>query len=82
MSQEQLIATWNIAAAERSANEIAESLTALEDRVGALDLLVLQEIVSEEQVEAAAEALGLPSFRASCASRNVKKPAPAAERRH
>ena len=65
VSQEQLIATWNIGGAERSANAIARSLDEFEDQVGALDLLVLQEIVSEEQVEAAAEAVGMPYWAVS-----------------
>ena len=62
---QEVIATWNIGGAQRGAAEIGDSVAALVEEVGALDLLVLQEVISEDQVEAAAEALGVEHWAIS-----------------
>lgn len=58
-AQELRVAAWNIGAAERAAPAVADSVSGLLARVGEVDILILEEIIDEAQVQAAAEAAGL-----------------------
>ena len=59
LAQELTTITWNIAGAERSAAEVAQSAADMLDEVGRADVLILQEVISADQVEAIAAATGL-----------------------
>ena len=58
-AQDQVIATWNINGAERSAEAVGASARGLIAEIGPVDVLILQEVISADQVEAAATAIGL-----------------------
>lgn len=55
----QVFATWNVGAAEKSPDEVRTSIEQMAAEIGTPDVLALQEVVDEDQVQAAAEALGL-----------------------
>ena len=57
-AQDVRLATWNIAGPERDAGALAQSAEDLLAAVGPVDVLVLQEVISDEQVQAVAQALG------------------------
>ncbi len=57
-AQDVRLTTWNIAGPERDAGALAQSAEDLLATVGPVDVLVLQEVISDEQVQAVAEALG------------------------
>lgn len=57
--------TWNIAAAEIDDGEVAKRAQQMQDHFGAFDVLVLQEVVDEDQVAAAAQALGFEHWAIS-----------------
>jgi len=57
-AQDLRLATWNVAGPERDAGVLAQSAEDLAAAVGTVDVLVLQEVISDEQVQAVAEALG------------------------
>jgi hypothetical protein len=61
-AQEQRLVTWNIGGAERTPAEVETSVENLASRIGPINVLVLQEVVAEEQVEAAARALEDPHW--------------------
>ena len=54
-----VFATWNIAGGEESPGWIRRRAEMLEEKLGEIDILVLQEVVSEEQVAEIADGLGL-----------------------
>jgi exonuclease III len=58
LAEEYHVATWNIAGAERDATAVAESIRDMAGDVGQIDILIIEEVISQEQVSAAAEALG------------------------
>ncbi|MEM8550006.1 MAG: endonuclease/exonuclease/phosphatase family protein [Verrucomicrobiota bacterium] len=55
----QTFATWNVSGAEKSPDEIKTSIQQMVAETGVPDVLALQEVIDEDQVIAAAEALGL-----------------------
>ena len=60
-----VFATWNIEGGEQSPGELRAHAVALERELGAIDVLALQEVISEEQVRAIAEGLGLEHWAVS-----------------
>lgn len=78
-AQERRIATWNIGAAERSADEVGRSASDFVDELGPVDVLILQEVIDEAQVRAVAEAVGLDHWVISDLS--LPRPSPAAPSR-
>ena len=57
-AQELRVVTWNIAGPERDAAALGQSAEELASAVGSVDVLILQEVISDEQVQAVAQALG------------------------
>lgn len=57
--------TWNIEGGEQPPRVIAERVEAALAQTGPVDVLVLQEVVAQEQVEAAAEAGGFAHWAMS-----------------
>jgi hypothetical protein len=61
-AQEQRLVTWNVGGAERTSAEVETSVENLVSRIGSIDVLVVQEVIAEEQVAAAARALEHPHW--------------------
>lgn len=59
------VITWNVAGAERDAAQVAQSVTDMSAELGDFDIVVLQEVISADQVEAAANALGMTHWAIS-----------------
>ncbi|WP_139214944.1 hypothetical protein [Palleronia marisminoris] len=59
------IATWNIDGGQRTPAELRSSAAEMEADAGEIDLLALQEVISEEQVQAIADGLGLDHWAIS-----------------
>ena len=58
-SDETTVLTWNVAGAERDAEAVGKSVSDMVEQVGSADILILQEVIAVEQVEAIAGALGM-----------------------
>ena len=72
--------TWNIEGGEQPPRVIAERVEAALAETGPVEVLVLQEVIDEAQVEAAAEAGGFAHWAISDFSPPVGSPAPGTSR--
>lgn len=60
-----VVATWNSNGGQQSPEELRAHAAGMEEDLGEIEVLVLQEVISEEQVRAIAEGLGLDHWAIS-----------------